>query len=235
MKFVNRSVQLSQVGFRSLKHWAKIALAPPDKILGLNEAFKADPSPQKINLGVGAYRDNNGKPFVLNSVRKAEVELFEAALEHEYAGIAGVQQFIDLSLEFVYGANAEVLVSKKVAAVQALSGTGACRLSGEFLAKFVGKGKKIYMPDPTVPHPFQQQSTFLYVRFFQWGNHIPIMKNSGLEPASYRYFDPATNGVDFAGFLDDVQAAENGSIFMLHACAHNPTGSCSSPLLSSYK
>ena len=94
----------------------------------------------------------------------------------------------------------------QVAAVQTLSGTGACRLFGEFIARFHGRGTKVYLPDPT------------------WGNHIAIVKNAGLEPVSYKYYDPATNGVDFKGFIEDVKKAENGSVFLIHACAHNPTG-----------
>jgi aspartate/methionine/tyrosine aminotransferase len=87
--------------------------------------------------------------------------------------------------------------------------TGACRLVGEFIAKFMGNGNEetvIYMPDPT------------------WGNHIPIMKNSGLKVVFYRYFEPKTKGFDFTGMMADVKAAKNGSAFLLHACAHNPTG-----------
>lgn len=194
---------------RSLSSWANIPFAPPDKILGLNDQFKKDKFPKKVNLGVGAYRDADGKPFVLNSVKKAKLMLETNNVDHEYAGIAGHADFLDHSLEFSYGKNAEVLTSGRVAAVQSLSGTGACRLVGEFVAKFLKSenGKTaIHMPDPT------------------WGNHIPIMQNSGLEVVRYRYFDPATRGFDFKGMLADVKAAKNGSCFLVHACAHNPTG-----------
>ena len=191
---------------RCLSYWSSITLAPPDKILGLNDAYKNDTFPKKVSLGVGAYRDNDGKPVVLPSVRTAESRLLSKNLDHEYAGIAGVQSYVNLSLEFAYGNDSEVLKSGKVAAVQSLSGTGACRLAGEFVAKFFGKGKKMYMPDPT------------------WGNHLAIMKNSGLEPASYAYFDSKTCGVDFKGMLNSINNAETGSVFMFHACAHNPTG-----------
>jgi aspartate aminotransferase, mitochondrial len=194
---------------RFLSSWASIPLAPPDKILGLNDQFNKDKCPTKVNLGVGAYRDANGKPFVLNSVKRAKLALQANNLDHEYAGIAGHAGFLKHSLEFSYGKNAEVLTSGRVAAVQSLSGTGACRLVGEFVAKFLKseKGKTaIHMPDPT------------------WGNHIPIMQNAGLEVVRYRYFDPATRGFDFKGMLADVKAAKNESCFLVHACAHNPTG-----------
>ena len=197
--------------FRLSSTWAAIPLAPPDKILGLNDTFNKDKCPTKVNLGVGAYRDANGKPYVLNSVRRARVILESKNLDHEYAGIAGHAGFLKHSLEFSYGKDAEVLTSGRVAAVQSLSGTGACRLVGEFVAKFMGNGKDktaMYMPDPT------------------WGNHIPIMQNAGLKVVRYRYFDPATRGFDFKGMLADVKAAEDKSCFLLHACAHNPTGKC---------
>ena len=186
--------------------WANIPLAPADKILGLNEEFAKNPSPTKVNLGVGAYRDDKGKPYILPSVRAARIKLEAKNPDHEYAGIAGLAPFVKHSLEFAYGEDADVLKSGRVAAVQTLSGTGACRLVGEFIAKFMGKGKDMYLPDPT------------------WGNHIPIMKNSGLEVPKYRYFDPKTKGFNFDGMLADVLGAKNNSAFLVHACAHNPTG-----------
>lgn len=189
-----------------LSHWAKIPLAPADKILGLNEEFAKNTSPTKVNLGVGAYRDDKGKPYILPSVRAARVKLEAKNPDHEYAGIAGLAPFVKHSLEFAYGEGATVLKEGRVAAVQTLSGTGACRLVGEFIARFMGKGKDMYMPDPT------------------WGNHIPIMKNSGLEVPKYRYFDPKTKGFNFEGMLADVLSVKGGSAFLVHACAHNPTG-----------
>lgn len=195
----------------STSKWADIKLAPPDKILGLNAMFRSDENPKKISLGVGAYRDDKGKPFILNSIREAEKRIFNANMDHEYAGIEGVQDFVDLSLEFAYGMNAPVLKEKRVAAVQTLSGTGACRLTGEFLATFVGKGKKLYMPNPT------------------WGNHIPIMRNSGLVPAEYKYYNSKTRSFDFEGMSQDLLSIENGSVLLIHAVAHNPTGCDPSP------
>lgn len=196
----------TRLAVRRMSHWAKLPLAPADKILGLSEDFKKDTNPNKISLGVGAYRDDAGKPYILDSVKQAKEKLEGQATDHEYAGIVGVQAYVDKSIEFAYGKDADVIKSGRVAAVQTLSGTGACRLVGEFVMRFFGEGKKMYMPNPT------------------WGNHIPIMKNAGLTPAQYRYYDAATNGVDFAGFLEDVKGAEDGSAFLLHACAHNPTG-----------
>ena len=188
--------------FSSSSHWVAVPLGPPDGILGLNQAFTADTNPRKVNLGVGAYRDDDGKPYILPSVKIAEEKVMKKAEGHEYAGIAGIQSYIDLSLKFAYGENSEVLNSSRVAAVQTLSGTGACRLFGEFINRFVGTGVDMYMPNPT------------------WGNHIPIMKDAGLVPSQYRYYDPNTCGVDFEGMKQDITSANDGSVFMLHACAH---------------
>lgn len=214
-RILNSSVRCV-VKSRSVSCYAGIPLAPADKILGLNDEYNKDKCPTKVNLGVGAYRDANGKPYILNTVKKATGIMESKNLDHEYAGIAGHAGFLKHSLEFSYGKNADVLTEGRVAAVQSLSGTGACRLVGEFVAKFMGNGSEqtaMYMPDPT------------------WGNHIPIMKNSGLEVKRYRYFDPATKGFDFTGMLADVKAAKDKSCFLVHACAHNPTGESVSSLV----
>jgi aspartate aminotransferase, mitochondrial len=116
-----------------------------------------------------------------------------------------VGQFVERSLEFAYGIQSEAIQSKRIAAVQSISGTGGCRLAGEFVHKFFGK-RKIYIPNPT------------------WGNHVAIFTNSGLEPTYYRYFNKNTNSIDFQALKEDIVAADQGSVFMLHACAHNPTG-----------
>ena len=189
-----------------ISKWSEIPQAPADKILGLNEEFLKDETPGKISLGVGAYRDDDGKPLVLNAVREARRCLESKNLDHEYTGIAGIPAFIKQTLIFAYGADAEVIKTGRVAAVQSLSGTGACRLVGEFLAKFMGAGTMIHIPDPT------------------WGNHLAIMKNARLDVARYRYFNSETRGFDHAGMMADVTAAADGSCFLLHACAHNPTG-----------
>lgn len=193
-------------GARATSTFANVPLGPPDPIFGLTDAFNKDAFPKKVSLGVGAYRDDKGKPHVLESVRLAEKKVLEAKMNHEYAGIQGVGEYVRLALEFAYGADSAALKEKRIAGVQTISGTGACRLAGDFYARFLGKGSPLYLPDPT------------------WGNHIPIYKDAGLEVKQYRYFDPKTNGLDFKGVLDDVNSAPTGSIFLLHACAHNPTG-----------
>lgn len=196
---------------RFMSQWSKVPLGPPDKILGLNELFVADKSPLKVNLGVGAYRDDQGKPYVLGSVKEAERRIVSCNMNHEYAGIAGVQSFVDTSIEFAFGQGADVIASGRVAAVQALSGTGGCRLAGDFVARFMGRGTKMHMPNPT------------------WGNHVAIMRDAGLEPAQYAYYDAARCAYDHTAFSAALLAMPQGSVVMLHACAHNPTGCDPSP------
>ncbi|CAK4679299.1 unnamed protein product [Aphanomyces euteiches] len=186
-------------------------MGPADPILGLTEKFNKDTDPRKVSLGVGAYRDDNGKPYVLPSVREAEERLLKANKNKEYSGIGGTKDFVDLSLKFAYGDDSQALKDGRVVGVQTISGTGGCRLAGEFFSRFLGKGTSIYLPNPT------------------WGNHIPIMKDAGLEVKRYAYFEPASRGLDFSGLLSDLKGAPSKSVFLLHACAHNPTGVDPSP------
>jgi aspartate aminotransferase, mitochondrial len=185
-------------------------MGPPDPILGLNDAFNKDTDPKKVNLGVGAYRDDNGKPWMLPSVVEAEKRLLDkgwnGVQQKEYAGIVGIKEFNDASLKFAYGADSPVIKENRVAAAQVLSGTGGGRLAFEFYARFLGKGTTVYMPDPT------------------WANHLPMAKDAGLNLGTYRYYDKKTIGLDFSGMCEDIKNAKDGSVFMLHACAHNPTG-----------
>jgi len=195
-----------QPSLRRLSSWGKVPMGPADPILGLSEEFQKDTFSKKVNVGVGAYRGDDGKPHVLNSVRTAEKRVLEANMNHEYAPIVGVQSYVNKSLEFVYGKENPAV--NRTAAVQALSGTGALRVCFEFLSRFAGDqlGNKIYMPQPT------------------WGNHIPIANDSGLDVEFYKYYDKDAMWMDFAGMMADVKKAPDGSAFLLHACAHNPTG-----------
>uniref|UniRef100_A0A914DXS6 Aspartate aminotransferase n=1 Tax=Acrobeloides nanus TaxID=290746 RepID=A0A914DXS6_9BILA len=181
-------------------------MGPPDAILGITEAYKRDTNPKKVNLGAGAYRDDQGKPFVLPSVREAERQIVEAKLDKEYAGIVGLTDFTDAAAKLAFGENSEVVKSKRNATVQAISGTGALRVGAEVLSKWFQPNKVIYQPIPT------------------WGNHIPIFKFAGLDVKQYRYYDKNTCGFDEKGCLDDILKIPEKSIILLHACAHNPTG-----------
>ncbi|KAG7370162.1 aspartate aminotransferase [Nitzschia inconspicua] len=184
--------------------WQNVPEAPPDAILGIAAAYKACEHPQKVNICVGAYRDDNGNPYVLPTVRKAEYRLLEQNEVKEYLPIEGDRDFVYCAMKFAYGR--EMDIENHVAAVQSLSGTGACMLGGQFLAQFWGSDHPIYVPNPT------------------WGNHIKIFKQCGLKVRKYRYYDRSKNALDFEGMLKDIKRAKDGSIILLHACAHNPTG-----------
>ncbi|GAB5368412.1 hypothetical protein AAMO2058_001317200 [Amorphochlora amoebiformis] len=198
---------LSTTTRRTMSMWSHVEMGPKDPILGVTEAYQADTNPTKLNLGVGAYRDDNGKPWTLPCVQEASERIVKANLPHEYAPIAGFKVFVDKGLKLAYGHDCEVLNSGAIAGIQALSGTGSLRICGEFINRFSqGTKPAVYVPDPT------------------WGNHIPIMQDSGLEVRKYRYYDRKSNGVDFSGLCDDINGAPSGSVVLMHVCAHNPTG-----------
>ena len=192
----------SVVARASSSWWSHVEMGPPDAILGITEAYKKDPNPKKVNLGAGAYRDDLGKPYVLPVVKKAESIMVSENLDKEYATIAGVPPFAKASAELAFGKDMGGLN----ATVQTISGTGALRIGGEFLAKFYQGEKVIHMPNPT------------------WGNHIPIFRDSGFEIETYRYYDADTCGFDFSGCLEDLNNLPEKSIVLFHVCAHNPTG-----------
>lgn len=185
--------------------WTKVEQGPPDGILGLVEAFNNDPAPRKVSLVAGAYRNNQGKPWVLPSVAEAERRVVEGGMNKEYAGIDGNLSMVKKARQFALGADSPALKDNRVASVQALSGTGSLRVMGEFYAKFLSQ-KVIYMSSPS------------------WGNHGAIFKAAGLEVRQYRYWNQETLGFDFDGMLEDLAAAPEGCAVLLHACAHNPTG-----------
>ncbi len=181
--------------------------APPDAILGVTEAFKACTNPNKINVGVGAYRDEQGKPVILSSVHTAEERLLaDKSANHEYLPMGGLPEFCTAAAKLAFGSDSAAIKENRVATIQALSGTGSLRVGGEFLSRFYPKSKVVLIPNPS------------------WANHRNIFDRSGLQVQLYRYYDPATRGLDFAGMLADIQNAPEGAILLLHACAHNPTG-----------
>ncbi|KAK3683320.1 pyridoxal phosphate-dependent transferase [Podospora appendiculata] len=189
------------VVLRAASTWANVPQGPPVRI---TEAFKADKFPQKINLGVGAYRDDQGKPYVLPSVLKAESKVIAALMNKEYAGITGVPEFTKAAAVLAYGADSTAL--DRLAITQSISGTGALRIGGAFLARFFPGAKTIYIPQPS------------------WANHAAVFKDAGLTVEKYAYYNKDTIGLDFDGMLADIKAAPSGSAFLFHACAHNPTG-----------
>ncbi|KAI0173282.1 pyridoxal phosphate-dependent transferase [Hypoxylon sp. FL1284] len=182
--------------------------APEDPLFGLMRAYRADQDPKKVDLGIGAYRDDNAKPWVLPVVKKADEALRnDPELNHEYAPIAGLASFTSKAAELILGgADSPAIQEKRVTSVQTISGTGAVHLGALFLAKFYTGGKKVYLSDPT------------------WANHNQIFTNVGIPIAKYPYFSKDTRGLDFEGMKAALNGAPDGSIVLLHACAHNPTG-----------
>ncbi|PKI66033.1 aspartate aminotransferase, cytoplasmic [Punica granatum] len=199
---VSASITSSDVG----SVFSHVVRAPEDPILGVTVAYNKDPSPVKLNLGVGAYRTEEGKPLVLNVVRKAEQQLVnDRSRVKEYLPIVGLAEFNKLSAKLIFGADSPAIQSNRVTTVQCLSGTGSLRVGGEFLARHYHQ-QIIYIPLPT------------------WGNHPKVFTLAGLSVKTYRYYDPATRGLDFKGLMEDLGSAPSGAVVLLHACAHNPTG-----------
>eukprot|EP00297_Palpitomonas_bilix_P007006 CAMPEP_0113880680 /NCGR_PEP_ID=MMETSP0780_2-20120614/7926_1 /TAXON_ID=652834 /ORGANISM="Palpitomonas bilix" /LENGTH=412 /DNA_ID=CAMNT_0000867395 /DNA_START=55 /DNA_END=1293 /DNA_ORIENTATION=- /assembly_acc=CAM_ASM_000599 len=182
-----------------------IPLNPPDPLFGLTEKFKKDVSDKKVNLGIGAYRTDDNKPFLLPTVHKAEEAMWSEGLDHEYATIAGIVEYVKEAQKLLLGEKSTPIDEGRLAGVQTIGGTGALALGGRFLAQYAPT-KAIYLPNPT------------------WANHTPIFQLAGLETKQYRYLNRETMSVDIDGLLEDMHAAPAHSIFLLHACAHNPTG-----------
>lgn len=197
---------ISVVSSRASSWWSHVEMGPPDPILGVTEAFKRDTNPKKMNLGVGAYRDDNGKPFVLPSVRAAEAEIMKKNMDKEYAPISGSPEFCKSAINLALGEDNEWVKNGLNATVQGISGTGSLRIGTSFLSAFFPGAKELWLPTPT------------------WGNHIPLSKHAGLAVKQYRYYDPKTCGFDFHGALQDIAKIPERSAILLHACAHNPTG-----------
>ncbi|CAM8916311.1 unnamed protein product [Rhodiola kirilowii] len=186
--------------------FSHVVQAPEDPILGVTVAYNKDQSPVKLNLGVGAYRTEEGKPLVLNVVRKAEELLVNnRSRVKEYLPITGLADFNKLSATLMFGADSPAILENRIATVQCLSGTGSLRVGAEFLASHHHQ-PTIYIPAPT------------------WGNHPKIFTVAGLSVKTYRYYDPTTRGLNFHGLMEDLGSAPSGAVVLLHACAHNPTG-----------
>ncbi|KAJ5614220.1 hypothetical protein N7528_007874 [Penicillium herquei] len=184
-----------------------VAAAPEDPLFGLMKAYREDPSDKKVDLGIGAYRDNNAKPWVLPVVKKADDAIHnDPNLNHEYLSIGGLPDLTAAAQKLIVGADSPAIQDKRICTLQTISGTGAVHLGGLFLSKFHPQKPTIYLSNPT------------------WANHNQIFTNVGLRIASYPYFSAKTKGLDFDGMLQALRAAPSGSVILLHACAHNPTG-----------
>lgn len=185
--------------------------APEDPLFGLMAAYRKDSDPKKVDLGIGAYRDDNAKPWVLPVVKQAD-ELIrnDPDLNHEYLPIAGLPDFTAASQKLILGKQSPAISEKRAVSLQTISGTGACHLGALFLARFY--------------HPASPASKAIYVSDPTWANHNQIFGNVGLPVKKYPYFSKKTKGLDFEGMIGALQQAPEGSIILLHACAHNPTG-----------
>jgi aromatic-amino-acid transaminase len=182
-----------------------VEMAPRDPILGLNEQFAADTHAQKVNLGVGVYYDDNGKLPLLQCVQAAEKRMAEKPSPRGYLPIDGIAAYDSAVKALVFGADSEPVRSGRVATVQAIGGTGGLKIGADFL-KRLSPGAKVMISDPS------------------WENHRALFSGAGFAVEAYPYYDAAKRGIDFAGMLGALQGAPAGTIVVLHACCHNPTG-----------
>ena len=182
-----------------------VEMAPRDPILGLNEQYAADGNPKKVNLGVGVYYDDNGKLPLLKCVQAAEEDMMKAPSARGYLPIDGIVAYDNAVKGLVFGADSEPVKSGRVATIQAIGGTGGLKVGADFLKKLT-PGAKVLISDPS------------------WENHRALFTNAGFTVESYPYYDAARRGIDFEGMLAALKAAPAGTIVVLHACCHNPTG-----------
>ncbi|MBE7941136.1 MULTISPECIES: amino acid aminotransferase [Ramlibacter] len=185
--------------------FSAVEMAPRDPILGLNEQFNADTNPKKVNLGVGVYYDDNGKLPLLECVRAAEKQMMEAPKARGYLPIDGIAAYDAAVQGLVFGADSEPVKGKRVATVQALGGTGGLKIGADFL-KRISPSAKVLISDPS------------------WENHRALFTNAGFTVETYAYYDAARRGINFDGMLTALNQAAEGTIVVLHACCHNPTG-----------
>jgi len=190
--------------------FASIELAPKDPILGVTEAFVADKNPHKVNLGVGVYCDDNGKVPLLECVRRAEALLVEKGAPKTYLPIDGIAAYDKAVQLLLLGADSKIIAENRAVTVQALGGTGGLKLGADFLKKF-GTSGEVWISDPS------------------WENHRALFEYAGFKVNNYPYYDAATHGVDFAGMTRALEGMAAGTVVVLHACCHNPTGVDLSP------
>lgn len=189
-----------------MSFFASVEMAPGDPILGLTETYLADPRPGKINLGVGIYVDEQGRIPLLPTVHEVENALAAAAKPRGYLPIDGLAAYNQLTQKLVFGAESPLLAAGRVVTAQTIGGSAALRVAADLLRQVSGPGAKIAISNPS------------------WGNHHVVFRTAGFELLEYRYYDPATHGLDFAGMLEDLGRLEPGTVVLLHACCHNPTG-----------
>ena len=182
-----------------------IAAAPADPILGLADLFRADDRANKINLGIGVYKDETGNTPVLTSVKKAELYLLENEVTKNYLSIDGIPAFGQCTQELLFGKGSPIIEAKRARTAQTPGGTGALRVAADFIAHNTS-AKRIWVSNPS------------------WPNHKNVFESAGLEVCEYNYYDAANHSLNFAGLIDSLQAAQAGDVVLFHGCCHNPTG-----------
>ncbi|WP_278922787.1 MULTISPECIES: aromatic amino acid transaminase [Pseudophaeobacter] len=175
---------------------------PADKILALMQMFREDPRDNKIDLGVGVYKNAEGQTPVMRAIKAAEHKLWEEQTSKSYVALAGDPAYSDAMIKLILG---DAVARDTVAAAATPGGTGAVRQAFEMI-KMANPSAKVHVSDPT------------------WPNHVSILQYVGIEAVSYRYFDRETRGVNFDGMIEDLKQAAKGDVILLHGCCHNPTG-----------
>ncbi len=182
-----------------------ISAAPADPILGLADLFRADDRPNKINLGIGVYKDETGKTPVLTSVKKAEQYLLENETTKNYLSIDGLADFARCTQELLFGKESALIAAGRACTAQTPGGTGALRVAADFLANQTSV-KRVWVSNPS------------------WPNHKNVFNAAGLEVCDYQYYDAENHSLDFDGMIASLQEAKAGDVVLFHGCCHNPTG-----------
>ncbi len=185
--------------------FSSIEMAPRDPILGITEAYNADTNPAKVNLGVGVYTDDNGKVPLLECVKRAEAQLTAAAAPRSYLPIDGLASYDKLVQALVFGTDAPAVTEGRAITVQSLGGTGGLKIGADFLKRF-NPDAEVWISDPS------------------WENHRALFESAGFPVKTYPYYDAASHGVNFPGMLKALEGAKAGTVIVLHACCHNPSG-----------
>jgi len=185
--------------------FSSVEMAPKDPILGLTETFLADTRAEKVNLGVGVYYDDNGKLPLLGCIKEAEAKRVATAPARGYQPIEGAATYNQAVQGLLFGASSPILADQKVITIEALGGTGALKVGADYLRRLVPNAK-VAISDPS------------------WENHRALFEMAGFDVVNYRYYDASTRGLDFEGMIKGIEALQAGTILVLHACCHNPTG-----------
>ena len=193
-----------------MSFFAHVDQVPGDPILGLTEAYNADPRPTKVNLGVGIYYDEAGRIPLMAAVNQVELQLANAGRPRGYLPIDGLATYTNATRELVFGRDSELVAAGRVATTQTVGGSGALRVGAELLAH-------------SLPH------ATVAISNPSWENHRAVFSAAGFKVVDYTYFDAASHGLDFDGMLADLAKLAPGTTVLLHACCHNPTGADLSP------